>query len=181
MSWWSSAFAPGVIAAGVTLAANWWLQRPRADLRMVRTYESAEDLERLLRANDGSPQWQTSLPMPTYCVRLANYGDGTAFDVKLSGEECQPRVWVGDTGVVNEGQAAVRWPIWSDTLAALEPGESVNVLVMCEALPPKRFPVIRASWPRLPGRRLSLGKSIECDMATARRIEAKWPGGQNSI
>lgn len=197
-SWWSSAFAPGVIAATVTLTANWWLTRPRANLRMVVTHQSAEDIERLARGNDGSASLTNprSPLMPSFCVRLTNYGDGAAYDVKLTSDECQPRVWVGDSGewIGDEDRggprAAVRWPLWSDTLAALTPGESVNVLLMVNTEvkprmvnPEQKPPVVKASWPRLPGRRakwlrwLRLGPaSAECDLATARTIEAKWPG-----
>ncbi len=102
MSWLSSVLTPGVVAAGVTLATNWWLLRPRADLRMAVGTQTVEDADRLLRANDGSASWGDHLNwLPTAFVRLTNYGDGTAYDVRLSGTNCRPRVWVGDEGVTN--------------------------------------------------------------------------------
>jgi hypothetical protein len=54
-------------------------------------------------------------------VLLTNYGDGTAYDIKLSGSHCRPRVWVRDMGrqetkdaepVAAEPVAAE--PMWSD-------------------------------------------------------------------
>lgn len=61
MSLWTTVLTtvvtPGVVAAGITLATNWWLQRPRPDLRMIRSYQSVDDLMRLDRAE----RWSTDL------------------------------------------------------------------------------------------------------------------------
>jgi hypothetical protein len=98
MSIWSGLVGPGVVAAAVTLAFNWWIQRPRTDLRMIRSGFTVTDLERLKRAkekaSDTALQWQ-----PWHVVRLTNYGDGTGYDIKLTGTNCRPRVWVDDGGI----------------------------------------------------------------------------------
>jgi hypothetical protein len=180
MAWWTSILTPGVIAAAVTVLTNWWVQRPRADLRMVVGSQTIEDADRLLRANNGDtnmanhPHW-----LPLCFVRLTNYGDGTAHNIRLSGgERCRPRVWVGDSGVVPiQGKPPkVHYPMWSDTVAAIEPGETVNIYVMGSADRSLAKPVIEASWPRLPGRRV--GRiTYRYDLAEGRRIEEGWPGG----
>lgn len=43
MSWWTSILTPGLVAAGVTVLTNWWLQRPRAHLHMVVGAQTLED------------------------------------------------------------------------------------------------------------------------------------------
>lgn len=179
MSWWSSILTPGLVAAGVTVLTNWWLQRPRADLHMIVGSQSLEDADRLLRANNGDtnminhPHW-----LPLCFVRLTNYGDGTAHNIKLRGERCRPRVWVGDSGVVPiQGKPPeIHYPMWSDTVAALEPGETVNIYVMGSMDQSIAKPVINASWPRLPGRRWDWRRTLRYDLAQARRIEEGWPG-----
>ncbi|MGA5540785.1 hypothetical protein ACPCIR_02950 [Mycobacterium sp. NPDC051198] len=179
MSWWTSIFTPGLVAAGVTLLTNWWLQRPRADLHMVVGAQSLDDADRLLRGNQGDtntanhPHWQ-----PLFFVRLTNHGDGIAHNVKLTGERCRPRVWIGDSGMVPaQGKPAeIAYPLWSNTVAALGPGDSVNIYVMGSLDRSLAKPVIEASWPRLPGRRWDWRKSTRYDLASARRIEEGWPG-----
>jgi hypothetical protein len=145
MSIWSGLVGPGVVAAAVTLAFNWWIQRPRTDLRMIRSGFTVTDLERLKRAkekaSDTALQWQ-----PWHVVRLTNYGDGTGYDIKLTGTNCRPRVWVDDGGIEvpmptyappppppdnapppqPETIPTKKWPMWSDTISALVPGELVH-------------------------------------------------------
>ena len=179
MSWWASILTPILVAAGVTVLTNWWLQRPHADLHMVVGAQSLEDADRLLRANKGDTNWSNHPHwLPLCFIRLTNYGDGTAHNIKLTGERCRPRVWVGDSGVVPiQGQPPeVAYPLWSDTIAALEPGETVNIYVMGSLDQSLAKPIITASWPRLPGRRWDWRKALRYDLANARRIEEGWPG-----
>lgn len=90
-------------------------------------------------------------------VQLTNYGNGTAFDVRLTGTNCAPRVWAGDTPVGAEPQSdpdavpSIGVPMWSESLNSLGPGESVTIFVM---RPPTKNslvgePELTASWPRL--------------------------------
>lgn len=145
---------------------------------MARSQQTLEDTDRLLRANKGSgnwinhPHWQ-----PLHFVRLTNYGDGTAYDIRLSGDECRPRVWVGDTGgqKTENDPPTVVWPMWSDTIAALEPGQSVQVLVMTSPDRSRKPPALEARWPRMPRRGFGW-KRCRYDLATARTIETGWPG-----
>ena len=95
-------------------------QRPTPDLRMVVVRPTRDDHDRLLRANDGDtnminhPHW-----LPVCFVRLTNYGDGTAHDIKLAGDRCRPRVWLADSGVVpNQGKPPeVHYPQWATEIA----------------------------------------------------------------
>jgi hypothetical protein len=54
---------PILVAAGVSVPTNWWLQRLRADLHMIVGSQSLDDADRLLRANNGDtkmanhPHW----------------------------------------------------------------------------------------------------------------------------
>lgn len=88
---WTSLVTPGVVAAAVTLLANWWLLRARASLRMSPSGQTVEDLERLGRAQYRVPEEERSR-FVTQVVRLTNYGDGTAYDIELTGRNCRPRV-----------------------------------------------------------------------------------------
>jgi hypothetical protein len=54
MSTWTARVTPGVAAAGVMLAFNWWMQRPRTDVRMRRSGFTVPGLERLRRAKENS-------------------------------------------------------------------------------------------------------------------------------
>ncbi|MDH6245534.1 hypothetical protein [Mycobacterium sp. OTB74] len=71
----------------VTVILNFWLLWPRPDLRLVHSVEAVEDIKRVTRWNEGN---FTGLDwMPLAWVRLTNYGDGNAHDVKLTGERCR--------------------------------------------------------------------------------------------
>lgn len=124
-------------------------------------------------------------------VRLTNFGDGTAHDVRVSGSDCRPRVWLADMGIAqlntridDDGKThqepippIVGWPMWSDKLAALKPGESVDVIVMSSPDESRPKPVLEASWAGpLSNRRFSRRRTRRYDLATARAIEVGWPG-----
>lgn len=103
VSWpiWSHVIAPGLVAALVTTVLYLWIQRPRADLQMIRINQTVEVAKWLARAkNDEDPAGQEAMKYwePRHIVLVTNYGDGTAYDVKFSGTDCRPRVWVRDTG-----------------------------------------------------------------------------------
>jgi hypothetical protein len=95
MSILSTVVGPGVVAAVVAAAVYWWLQRPRADLHMVRINETVEVAKWLARAradvdaSEAMKHWQAR-----DIVLLTNYGDGTAYDIKLSGSHCRLARWV---------------------------------------------------------------------------------------
>ena len=90
----STVGGPGVVAAGVTTALYCVVQRPRADLHMVKINQTVEVAKRLARARtdldaeEAIKHWQAR-----DIVLLTNYGDGTAYDIRLSGSHCRPRVW----------------------------------------------------------------------------------------
>jgi hypothetical protein len=110
-------------------------------------------------------------------VLLTNYGDGTAYDIKLSGTHCRPRVWVRDMGRQETKGAPVTTaaPMWSDRIGAIEPGKSWSVVVMSSPDTTIPSPVLEVSWPRLPRRGIGR-KKFTYDLATARTIETGWPG-----
>lgn len=185
MSVWQSVFtvlASGVFAALVTFGLNWWLTRLRADLRMIRSGSTAEDVERLIRARpnatEAAKQWQL-----WHVVRLTNYGDGTAYDLKLTGTDCRPRVWVADTAIEQTGDAVpenavvTQWPMWSDRVSMLAPGESVHVLLMCLSDDSRNDATVAVSWTPLPGRQLLRRRQLsQYALKDERGIETGWPG-----
>jgi hypothetical protein len=89
-------------------------------------------------------------------VLLTNYGDGTGYDIRLSGSHCRPRVWVADMGrqETQDTPPVATAPMWSDQLGALEPGKSMSVVVMSSPDKTLPRPVVEVSWPRLPRRGL---------------------------
>jgi hypothetical protein len=178
MPWWATLLTSGAAAAVVTFAINFWLLRPRPDLRLIRIAPSVADTERLSRSNDGSANWHGQHWIPAAWLRLANHGDGAAHDVKLVGQRCRPRVWAGDGGVIPyEGEpAATDKPMWSDTVAALESGQSisVNIIVPADRSQPK--PVVSVSWARLPGRRWSPRGKMQFDFSAVGKVEYGRPG-----
>jgi hypothetical protein len=174
MSVWTSVATSGVIAAAVTFAANWWVLRSRARLRMVRSGFTLDDADRLHRAkNPNTPEEQTRTPW--HVVRLTNYGDGTAYDIELTGRNCRPRLWVADTGQAEwEGNAPeLKWPMWDRKLAALPAGESIQILLMC-VLDERNSAEVRARWSDMPGR--SRRRSTRYAVKDDRGIETGWPG-----
>ena len=54
MSTWTARVTPGIAAAGVMLAFNWWMQRPRTDVPMRRSGFTVPGLERLRRPKENS-------------------------------------------------------------------------------------------------------------------------------
>jgi hypothetical protein len=182
----SAVVGPGVVAAVVTTVLYVLIQRPRADLHMVRINQTVEVAKWLARArtdvdaDEHMKHWQAR-----DIVLLTNYGDGTAYDIRLSGSHCRPRVWVRDVGSqeTDGDEVVTKWPMWSDRLGALEPGQKMSVVVMSSPDPTLPRPVLVVSWPRLPGRlpkclnRTRLGRrKRRYDLATARTIETGWPG-----
>jgi hypothetical protein len=153
--------------------------------RINQTVEVAKWLERAktdagTEAEEAKKHWQAR-----DIVLLTNYGDGTAYDIKLSGSDCRPRVWVRDVGAheTESGNVVTKWPMWSDQLGALEPGQKMSVVVMSSPDQSRPQPVLVVSWPRLPGRlpkflaQTRLGrKRCSYDLATARTVETGWPG-----
>jgi hypothetical protein len=160
----------------VTVALNWWLLRPRPDLRLVHSAASVEDTERIARQNQGDytgVDW-----LPAMWARLTNHGDGTAHDVRLTGERCRPRVWIGDSGVLSSSGQLVeaKYPLWVDSIAAIEPGASVNVCIVARNDPSVPKPIVTASWPRLPARVWAGFRSVSLDFTTQREFEYGLPG-----
>lgn len=144
---------------------------------MVRINQTVIVAERLYRAKQDKDAEQ-ALWQPLDTVLLTNYGDGTAYDIKLSGNSnCRPRVWVADVGQqeTDDTPPVVKWPMWSDQLSALGPGEHMSVVVMSSPDPSRPRPVLEVSWPRLPRRGLFRRKR-RYDLANARTIETGWPG-----
>jgi hypothetical protein len=172
------------ILSGVGVA---WLQQHRPRLRMEVGALTVEDHVRLWRANKQRNNWHGRDLLPEF-VRLTNYGNGTAFDVRLIGRHCLPRVWVGDAPTSSGGleqtdpEPTIGVPMWDDSLSSLEPGESVTIFAMRPATknPLVGNPELTATWPRLP--QLGIGrKRIHIVIAEAPRVEMGWPGeGSNT-
>ena len=99
-----------------------WIQRPRPYLQMVKidqTVHVAEWLALAEKDRDEKTAW-----LAEDFVLVTNYGDGPAYDIKLSGSNCRPRVRLRDTGrqEVDDGPVVPTLPIWSNRLGALQPG-----------------------------------------------------------
>jgi hypothetical protein len=178
VSVWTSVVTPGLVAAAVTFTANWWL-RPRASLRTIRSGFTYDDLDRIERAkNPNVPDQQHRSPW--HIVRLTNFGDGTAYDVELSGKNCRPRVWIADSGKKqNEAtDPEVAWPMWDRNLAALPPGESVHVLLMC-VTDERNSAELTVTWSNMPGR--SRRRSTRYAVRDQLGIETGWPGSNPDL
>ncbi|WP_156768056.1 hypothetical protein [Mycobacterium sp. E1386] len=164
----------GAFAAAVTFAANWWLLRPRASLRIVRSGQTLEDADRLFRAkNPNQPGEQVRAPW--HWLRVTNYGDAPAYDLELIGKNCRPRTWVADTGQsqTQDDPPEVKWPMWDRKLAALPAGESVQVVLMC-VQDERNSAQLKVSWHDMPGR--SKRRSTSYSVKDQRGIETGWPG-----
>jgi hypothetical protein len=187
--WLPSVVAPGLVAALVTVALFWWIQRARADLQMIKigqTTEVAKWMERASQDTDQAALDARTYWQPNDIVLLTNYGDGTAYNIKFSGSNCRPRVWTRSTGQKDAEGAEITdgLPMWSDRLAALGPGKMWSVVVMSSPDQSVPRPVLEVSWATLPKRRIGCGKfgrSIgtgkrSFDLGTANIIETGWPG-----
>jgi hypothetical protein len=169
----TSVLTPGLVAAGVTVFFG-WIQRPRPYLQMVRvdrTVDVAKWLALAEKDRDEKTAW-----LAEDFVLVTNYGDGAAYDIKLSGSNCRPRVRVRDTGrqEVEDGPVVPSVPIWSNRLGALQPGGEMSVVVMRSPDPSLPSPLLEVSWPR-PLRWLGRRKR-RLDLATAPIMESGWPG-----
>jgi hypothetical protein len=144
---------------------------------MVKINPTVEVLKLLARADtdtdkkaeEAKKQWQ-----PLHIVLLTNYGDGTAYDIRLSGSDCKPRVWVRDEGETEGDKVVAKLPMWNNRLGSLEPGRMISVVVMSspDPTPP---PVLKVKWKRMPRRHL--GSEIRYyDLAKAHTVETGWPG-----
>jgi hypothetical protein len=170
MSSWSvihqlllSVGAPVVVAALVTAL----IQRTRADLQLIKINETEHVADWLARAKtDQDPEaieamkhWQ-----PRHIVLLTNHGNGAAYNIKLSGSDCRPRVYVRST-------AGAQLPMWSKQYPVLEPGEMWSLVVMTSTDQTRKQPVLEVSWR---GRFRRKKKSF--DLANAPTMETGWPG-----
>jgi hypothetical protein len=185
MSMWSSVAAPGVVSAAVTALIYVWIQRPRAHLEMLRINQTEEVAKWLVRAG-GDPDPDAveakKLWQPRDIVLLRNSGDGTAYDIRFSGDSnCRPRVWVRNVGHRDTEDAPVvaGMPMWIDRLASLGPGQSWSVVVMSRTDPTLPRPVLEVSYSVLPRRGLRRKKAPPLDLANANIIETGWPGKTN--
>jgi hypothetical protein len=169
-----SILTSGVVAAVVTLVANWWLMRPRAALRIVRSGQTFDDADRLRRAKDMAAEGEL-IRTPWHIVRVTNYGDGAAYDVEIDGKNCRPRVWIADAGATetSDGPVEVKWPMWDRRLAALPAGESAHVLLMC-VQDERHSAKLKVSWLDAPGR--SRRRSTRWAVKDQLGIETGWPG-----
>ncbi|UGT94868.1 hypothetical protein KN246_15875 [Mycobacterium intracellulare] len=170
-----SILTSGSVAALVTLAGNWWVLRPRAALRIVRSGQTFEDADRLRRARKNAQEHEELVRMPWHVVRLTNYGDGVAYDIELDGKNCRPRAWVADTAVsqTEADPLEVAWPMWDRKLAALPAGASVQVLLMC-VLDERNSAKLKVTWLDMPGR--SRRRSTRYSVKDQLGIETGWPG-----
>jgi hypothetical protein len=180
---WLWLLLPPLLAAILSGLGVAWVQHPRPRLRMAVGALTVEDQVRLWRANKKKYNWHGRELFPEF-VRLTNYGNGTAFDIQLTGTHCLPRAWVGDaptsTGTMDETDPApeIGVPMWSESLSSLGPGESVTIFAMRPATknPLSGNPELTAAWPRLP----QLGrwqKREHIVLSEAPRVEMGWPGG----
>jgi hypothetical protein len=141
-------------------------------VRIERTFDVAEWL--LLAEKDRA---EKTAWLAEDIVLVTNYGDGPAYDIRLSGNSnCRPRVRVRDMGRQEEDNGPVvrTLPIWSNRLGSLPPGGEMSVVVMRSPDPSLPSPVLEVSWPR---RLRWLGRSKRrLDLATAPIMESGWPG-----
>jgi hypothetical protein len=152
------------------------IQRKRADLQMIKINETSHVADWLARAKtdqdadaiEAMKHWQ-----PRHIVLLSNHGNGTAYNIKLSGSDCRPRVFVRNTASQDpkgEGAHAVAGlPMWSKRYPALEPGGMWSLVVMTSTDQTRKEPVLKVSWRGLFCRK-------EIDLAKADTIETGWPG-----
>jgi hypothetical protein len=169
-----SVVTPGAVAAVVTAL----IQRKRADLQLIKINETRSVADWLARAStDPDPEAKKAMQnwQPRDIVLLTNCGNGTAYDIRLSGSDCRPRVWVLDTAsrAVEEngpGPAAVL-PMWSSRYPALEPGGKWSLVVMSSTDETRKPPVLEVSW-----RGLFRRKKVPLNLANADTIETGWPG-----
>lgn len=142
---------------------------------------TVDDAVQLWRANNRKYNMHGRSLMPEF-VRLTNHGNGTAFDIKLEGDNCRPRVFVGyapysvGTLEATDPEPEIGVPMWSESLSSLGPGESVTIFVMWSQNPLVGKPELTVSWPRLP----QLGtwrKRMHVKLVDAPRMEGGWPGG----
>lgn len=179
MSILSSVLVPGVVAASVTALLYWWIQRPRADLDMVKINQTMAVAKLLVRAEKDPDADDAMKDVDArVIVLLTNYGDGTAHDIRLKGTNCSPRVWVRDVGETEGAEVVAGVPMWNDRLGALGAGQMMSVVVTSS--PDKdafstRARSIEVSWPLLPRRGLCR-KKRQYDFATVPTIETGWPG-----
>jgi hypothetical protein len=186
LSWQWLLFPPllAAILSGVGVA---WVQHPRPRLRMAVGAETVEDAVRLWRANKRRNNWAGQDLLPEF-VWLTNYGNGIAFDIQLVGSHCLPRVWVVDAPTSESGldetdpEPEIGFPMWSESLSSLGPGESVTIFAMRPATknPLTGNPELTVTWPRLPqfGR---WRKREHIVLSEAPRVEGGWPGkGENT-
>ena len=173
---WSSVVTPGVVAALVTAL----IQRKPADLQMIKINETKHVADWLARAEtDQDPKaieakkhWQ-----PRDIVLVTNYGKGTAYDIRLSGSDCRPRVFFRDTAgrKLEEGGDAAEpvaaGPMWSNRYPALEPGQEWSLVVMSSPDNTRKRPVLEVSW-----RGLIRRKTRRFELANANIMETGWPG-----
>lgn len=177
---WATILTSGAAGAVATVLVNRFIVGPRPDLRLSPSPLLVEDAERLTRENradNTAITWQ-----PLKWVLLTNHGDGTAHDIKLTGERCRPRVWVGDSAELPQlGQPVeASHAVWSNTVAAIPAGESVTVHVVMHNDASEEKPTVTATWPRLPGRgwtrAWALHRSVTFDFAKSRPVERGIPG-----
>ncbi|KXP08739.1 hypothetical protein [Tsukamurella pseudospumae] len=173
---WATILTSGATGALVTVLVNRFVVGPRPDLRLSPSTALVDDLERITRKNEGDFTGVTWMPLGW--LSLTNYGDGTAHDVRLAGMRCRPRVSIGDSGTKPYAGQAVETdqPLWSNIVAAIAPGESVNVCVVARHDPSQAKPTVTASWPRLAGRRWGGRHRVTYDFATPRQVEYGLPG-----
>lgn len=173
---WSSVVTPGVVAALVTGL----IQSKPADLQMIKINETKHVADWLARAEtDKDPKaieakkhWQ-----PRDIVLVTNFGKGAAYDIRLSGSDCRPRVFFRDTAgrkLEEEGDAAepvAAVPMWSNRYPALEPGQEWSLVVMSSPDDTRKRPVLEVSW-----RGLIRRKTRRFELANANIMETGWPG-----
>ena len=121
------------------------------------------------KAIEAKKHWQ-----PRDIVLLTNCGKGTAYDIRLSGSDCRPRVFFRDTAGRKLGDAAepvAAVPMWSNRYPALEPGKEWSLVVMSSPDDTRKRPVLEVSW-----RGLIRRKTRRFGLANANTIETGWPG-----
>lgn len=181
-----SVVTPGLVAALVTAV----IQHKRPDLQMIKIDQTKAVADWLARADtDKTPEaikakthWR-----PGDIVLLTNYGKATAYDIRVSGENCRPRVFFRDTALrkLEDGGAGGpvgALPMWSNRYPALEPGKEWSLVVMRRTDESSGGrPVLEVSWrglefswSRHPIRRR---RTRPFDVADAPNIiETGWPG-----
>lgn len=134
MSWVQVIPTAAAVSVVTTLTLRWF-DRPRAVLR----------LETRLRMVEAGKEYKTSHGMSQGDVALINDGDGTAYDVRVFGSNC-------DVAAKPVELFPGQQTHWTYRIPKIAAGEAVRLLVAAEGPPPNGDEVVIVTWSPSPRR-----------------------------